>query len=146
MSSEFTTAQEFAARLTKAMRAAGHVSTGSASGVDVAALARAASISYEMARRYAGGLAVPRPRTVQKIAKWLGVSPGELFWGDTSGLGGVDCETLEECLSAVAAAQKRTGATLSPEKAASIVALLYQEATQGRRHSPASLDLLLRAG
>lgn len=134
----------FGERLRKAMKRRGFVSRAARSGVDVAALAGAAGITYEMARRYAEGMAVPRPEKVDAIARWLGVPPASLLWGDAS-TAAVDMEVLEKCLSAISEAQARTGMRLSTEKAARLVALLYGEAMAGRFPADRAVDLLVIA-
>ena len=139
-----TTAKAFSQRLRAAMESKGMTSAGSRSGIDVAALAKAAGTSYEMARRYAEGAAVPRPDTLAAIARWLGTSPDALLWGRAAGAQ-LDPGLLEKCLHAVTEAQARTGRSLSTEKAAHLVALLYQEAIEGRFPEPSTLDLLVRA-
>ena len=56
------------------MIAKGHTSArGAKSGVDVAPLAKAATVSREMARRYTEGLALPDAEKMQGICSWLGV-------------------------------------------------------------------------
>jgi transcriptional regulator with XRE-family HTH domain len=133
----------FARRLRDAMTERGHVSAGARSGVDIASLARAAGISYEMARRYAEGAAIPRPNKLEAIARWLGVDPGFLAWGANESEP-INLQTLETCLTAIAEAQRRTGRTLTTEKAAHLVALLYQEAIAGRHPVQETVDLLLK--
>lgn len=133
MNSDSAVTRAFAARLVGRMNDRGHSSPTSRSGVDVAALAAAVGISYEMARRYAEGLAVPRPDKLAKIADWLGVSSAWLMWGEEEGnnqTGGapaeaIDEKVLKECLIAALAAQRSTGIALPPEKAAHLVSILY---------------------
>lgn len=139
-----TAAAIFGARLREAMQAAGHVSRGSRSGVDVAKLAQVASTTYEMARRYAEGVAIPRPNKIRAIAQWLGVSPGALVY-DAAPTEVIDQGKLQQCLEAVTQAQGRTGQKLTTEQAAHLVALLYTEATAGRMPQADLLDLLVRA-
>lgn len=78
MHSDTTAAGAFARRLRELMRAQGYVSDTARSGVDVVALAGAAGTTYEMARRYAEGHAVPRPDKLHRIAAWLGVPAAAL--------------------------------------------------------------------
>jgi transcriptional regulator with XRE-family HTH domain len=143
MKVEDDAAAAFARRLRDAMVARGFVSSGSRSGVDIAALARAAGTSYEMARRYAEGTAIPRPEKMEAIARWLGVQPGPLAWGASESVS-INLKTLETCLTAIAEAQRRTGRELTTERAAHLVALLYQEAIAGRYPQPETVDLLMR--
>lgn len=134
--------REFAERLRAAMLRRGYASEGSRSGVDVTRLAEAAQTTYEMARRYAEGAAIPRPDKMEAIAAWLGLSPGELAWGDAGGQ--LNEGMLEKCLRAVTEAQGRTGKKLTTEQAAHAVATLYAEALAGRFPATESIDLMLR--
>lgn len=144
---ENTEAARFGERLRSLMREKGHVSPGSRSGVDVSALAHACGTSYEMARRYCEGRAIPRPDKLQAIAEWLGVDPASLAWGSSrAGKGaGVDMGVLEQCITAVAEAQARTGRRVNHERAAHLVALLYEEATREGMPTSGAVDLLIRA-
>jgi transcriptional regulator with XRE-family HTH domain len=132
------------ARLRSAMQAKGLTSDRNRSGVDVAALARGIDVSYEMARRYAEGQALTRPDVMDRMAEWLGVDSASLAWG-ASLSGSVSLPTLEQCLRAVQAAEKASGVALSPERAARIVAQLYDEAARGEMPSAPTLAALLRA-
>lgn len=143
MKSDKDATQRFARRLRELMLARGYSSEGSRSGVDVGKLAQVAATSYEMARRYAEGVAIPRPEKLQTIAAWLGVSPGALAWGETGSA--VEERLLQECLEAVLEAQKRTGKTLKTETASHLVAVLYREAAAGKLPATETIDLLLRA-
>lgn len=120
------------------------VSDSSRSGVDVAALAQAAGSSYEMARRYAEGAAIPRPDKLKRIADWLGVTAAALAWG-AQDTGSIDTEVLQQCIHAVIEAQTRAGITLTTEKSAGLVAALYQEAIEGRKPRAESVARMLRA-
>lgn len=144
VSSDKDAAALFGARLREVMQAAGYVSRGARSGVDVAKLAEASHTTYEMARRYAEGLAMPRPDKLKAIARWLGVSPASLAY-DEAPAEGIDTGKLQQCLEAVNHAQARTGRALTTEKAAHLVALLYTELNSGRMPTAESLDLLVRA-
>lgn len=137
MEREKTTATaHFGGRLVKLMRERGHVSETARSGVDVAKLAEIAGCSYEMARRYAEGLAMPRPAKVEAIATWLGADAGYLAWGEATTTAAptlaVDTGVLEECLMKITEAQRLSGRALSSEKAAALVSLVYQDAIEGR--------------
>lgn len=139
-------AEAFAQRLQHAAQAAGKTSDRSRSGVDVTALAEACGASYEMARRYAEGLAMPKPETVQAMARWLGVSPAWLGYGE----GGrdeqeVDLVILEQCIEAVEEAQGIAGTRLSPRRLAPLVAALYREAVGGSAPSPQSVAASIKA-
>jgi transcriptional regulator with XRE-family HTH domain len=139
------TAGSFGARLRELMVQRGFVSPGARSGVDVARLAQVAATTYEMARRYADGVAMPRPEKVAAIAEWLGVSPSSLAYGDKAPGAGIDERLLQECIEAVTAAQTRTRRQLTTEKMAHLVAVLYQEAAAGKLPARESLDLMVRA-
>lgn len=147
MKNDSAVSRAFADRLVARMKERGHASPTSRSGVDVAALAAAVGISYEMARRYVEGLAVPRPDKLARIADWVGVTSAWLLWGESHRAEGADAinqKVLEECLIAATAAQQATGIQLSAEKLAHVISLLYAEATEGRPMNQASLVRLLR--
>lgn len=126
------------------MKSAGRVSESSRSGVDVVALAEAAGTTYEMARRYAEGLAVPRPATLRRIADWLGVAPAALAWGSNHEQA-VNTEVLQQCIEAVMEAQVKTQTAVSTDRAAALVAMLYQEAVDGRFPVSDTVVRMLRA-
>lgn len=134
----------FGERLRDFMRAKGLTSAGSKSGVDVAKLAEAADTTYEMARRYAEGHAMPRPDKVAAIAKWLGVSVTALAYGEERSPSAIDERLLQSCIEAIQAAQRRTGHSLSTESAARLVAALYGEASTNGLPNLESLDLLVK--
>jgi transcriptional regulator with XRE-family HTH domain len=139
-------AKSFGARLRSVMAEKGLISKGSRSGVDVPKLAEIAQTTYEMARRYAEGVAIPRPDKLQAIADWLGVEPGTLAWGEsTQSSAVVDGELLQKCLTAVMHAQNTTGRHLSMDQAAHIVAVLYQEAATGRMPAADGVELMVKA-
>lgn len=142
-----TDAGEFSRRLRDAAQRRGLTSDRSRSGVDVVALAAAAECSYEMARRYAEGLAMPKPEAVRLLARWLRVNPAWLMYGEgeIEGLGDIDPALLEACLTAVAEAQTSAGVQLSTDRLAHLVAALYREARSGVEPSAASVAATLRA-
>lgn len=82
----FQFSQKFARRLSQVMERAGHYSMRKNSSLDVTLLAKVAGCSYQMARRYLLGEALPEIYVVLKIAKWLMVSPGWLLFGDNDHL------------------------------------------------------------
>lgn len=139
-------ARVFGDRLCAAMRSRGHISTGNKSGVDVVALQKEAGTTYEMARRYCEGKAIPRPEKLAKIAEWLGTTPGALLYGAgepaVSRL--IHTEVLQECLAAAQRAETLTGTTMPPDRMAKLVALLYEEAIDGRRVEDGLITRLLR--
>lgn len=126
------------------MREQNRTSSSAKSGIDVAKLAEAAATSYEMARRYAEGAAMPRPDKLAAIAKWLGVSVSTLAFGEDQPMASIDEKVLQQCIEAIQAAQARTGQTLTAENAAHLVAVLYREATTSRIPSQDSVDLLVK--
>lgn len=132
----------FGARLVSAMRERGLTATGNKAGVDLGALARAASVSHEMARRYAEGAALPRPGTLAAIARWLGVDAAYLLWGASPGGAAVDQELLSQCIAAALEAQRLSGRMLTPAHLSSITTALYTEAASGK--VPPSSEMLAR--
>lgn len=67
--------QEFAERLSAEM---------DRNRLSVKDLSQACDVTYEMARRYTLGTAKPRDEKIERIAKWLGVEPSWLEYGDSS--------------------------------------------------------------
>lgn len=51
-------------------------------GLGVGDIAKALGVTPEMARRYREGLAMPRPGKMEKLARLLGLSPGQLQFGE----------------------------------------------------------------
>ncbi len=139
-------ASYFSGRLTELMRARGLISTGTASGVDVRALSKSAGVSYEMARRYCEGKAIPRAQTLRAIADWLRVSPADLLYGEPARDSNriIHTEVLQACLEATRRAEDLNGKPMPAEKMARLVALLYEEAIDGREISEGLLARLLR--
>lgn len=140
-------AREFAARLRAAAHQRGLTSARSRSGVDVVALAAAIDCSYEMARRYAEGIAMPKPELVRLMARWLRVSTAWLMYGEgeMDGAADIDPVLLEACLQAVEEAQRSAGVQLKTDRLAQLVAALYHEARSGTAPSAASVAATLRA-
>lgn len=139
--------EAFARRLQEAASARGLTSGRSRSGVDIVALASAVGVSYEMARRYAEGLASPKPDVLRSIAEWLHVSMTWLAYGDGEmhATTEVDMRLLEGCIEAVAEAVMQAGVKLDPTRQAHLVGALYREAVNGRRPSSASVAATLKA-
>jgi len=77
-------AQNFSRRLNQAMSTEGYDSSRSKSGVDIAKLADVSGCSYQMARKYTLGQALPELHVVIKIASWLNTSPSWLLFGENS--------------------------------------------------------------
>jgi transcriptional regulator with XRE-family HTH domain len=74
--------RNFARRLTALMQQESLSSSSSKAGVKVGKLAEISGCSYQMARRYVLGEALPDIDVSYKIAKWLKVSPGWLLFGE----------------------------------------------------------------
>lgn len=72
----------FAKRLNSILLKKGFSSSRSKAGIEINQLAKVASVSYQMARKYALGMALPEYHVVLKIAKWLNVSPSWLLFGE----------------------------------------------------------------
>lgn len=140
-------AEAFAARLQKAAHLRGLTSGRSRSGVDITALAAAIDSSYEMARRYAEGLARPKPEAVRTLAQWLKVSASWLAYGEgqMDAPSEIDTVLLEQCIAAVADAQRHAGVALNNERQAALVAGLYREARSGKLPSAASVSATIKA-
>lgn len=145
VSSDKKAAARFGERLRAAMAKAGHVSRGSRSGVDVAKLAAATHTTYEMSRRYAEGLAMPRPDKLEAMARWLGVRASELAFGSGAAPDAVDEGTLQQCIEAVIKAQRKAGRELTAETTAHLAAVLYAEATSGDLPGSDAVALMVRA-
>jgi len=140
--------EEFSARLRRACQERRHPSTRNQWGIDVSAVAAAGQCSYEMARRYVAGLAIPGDTTMRLLADWLRVPVGWLAFGESGdALGGAEVSAagLESCLVAIEEAQKLAGVTLPPARVAALAAALYREAVEGRPVSARTLAASLRA-
>jgi hypothetical protein len=139
--------QTIADRIQKAARLRGHTSDRSKSGVDIQKLADATGSSYEMARRYAEGAAVPPPDAVREIGRWLKVSVTWLLFGDGAmeGASSVDVTTLQKCLEVALDAQRIAGVTLPSARLALLVAGLYKQATKGSAPAADSVAATLGA-
>lgn len=95
--------KQFAARLTGLMLDKGLTSERAArSGVDVSVVSRLLDVTFEMARRYCGGTAMPGPTKIRKLSAWLGVRAAWLQYGEGPKWAGqndvpgdVDPETIE---------------------------------------------------
>lgn len=145
MATDSDQAQAFAARLRDAMKAKGLTSDRNRSGVDVSALARGVGVSYEMARRYVEGAALPRPDVLARISAWLNVDGADLVWGENRVVAGVDPALLERALRAVRDAQLAAGVSLDEDHVARIVAQLYGEIARGEVIQSSALAVILRA-
>jgi len=66
------------------MSTEGYDSSRSKSGVDITKLADVSGCSYQMARKYTLGQALPELHVVIKIADWLNTSPSWLLFGENS--------------------------------------------------------------
>lgn len=74
--------QGFARRLNQLMTEGGFDSNRSKTGVDTSKLAKVSECSYQMARKYTLGQALPELHVVVKIATWLKTSPSWLLFGE----------------------------------------------------------------
>ncbi len=72
----------FGKRLNSLLQREGYTSQRSRAGTDVSQLAKVAGVSFQMARKYALGLALPDYHILPKIANWLNVSPSWLLFGE----------------------------------------------------------------
>ena len=101
-------ASEFSTRRVAAMKARGHVSGTANSGVDVTALAKAAQTTYEMARRYLEGRAIPRVDKLQRISDWLCTQPSQLLYGEPAAAKSrvIHTEILQSCFEAAKRAEQ----------------------------------------
>jgi len=138
---------DFAARLREAAEVRGKTSGRAKSGVDLAAMSKAAGVSFELARRYADGLAMPRPRVVRALAEWLGVQTDWLLFGHgpMEAEPALNLDLLETCITAVEEAQSIAGMRLPSARSASLVAELYRDALVGVSPSPRSVSAVIRA-
>jgi transcriptional regulator with XRE-family HTH domain len=138
----------FADRLAMALKAKGQISTTSRTGVDIQSLADGAAVSYEMARRYIEGSAVPTAERARAIAEWLEVPASWLIFGEGEGPAATprstDPELLEKCLLLVMNAASDAARTLKPDQIAKLATVLYEEASEGREPLPETAKRLLR--
>jgi transcriptional regulator with XRE-family HTH domain len=97
----------FANRLNSSLQKAGYSSFRTEAGVDVNQLAKIAGVSYQMARKYALGLAMPDYHVIPKIANSLNVSSAWLLFGESNMLAAeeesptqiaIECELLKYIL------------------------------------------------
>jgi len=73
---------KFSERLNTLLQKEGYASNRSKAGVEITQLAKVAGVSYQMARKYVLGMALPDYYVVPKIAAWLKVSPGWLLFDE----------------------------------------------------------------
>lgn len=116
-------------RLRKAMRHRGYVSTRASSGVDMIALANAAGVSREMARKYVDGKSIPRADVQELICNWLKISQQWLQYGDGQmeriSAGEIDRAKMRDCFIAVTRAEKELGCKLTPGQEMDLAIHLY---------------------
>lgn len=72
----------FSKRLNSLLQKEGYSSNRSKAGIEITELAKVSGVSYQMARKYALGMALPDYHVIPKIAKWLNVSPSWLLFGE----------------------------------------------------------------
>ncbi|MBY0545061.1 MAG: helix-turn-helix domain-containing protein [Gammaproteobacteria bacterium] len=75
-------AQAFAERLVGLLQAKGLSSRNARGGVVLQPLAKIAGCSVQMARKYTLGLSLPDYLSLERIARWLEVSPAWLIYGE----------------------------------------------------------------
>lgn len=75
-------ASNFSERLNLKLKEFGLHSKRAESGVQLTELSKVAGVSYQMARKYSLGLALPEPDVAIKIAQWLNISSGWLIFGE----------------------------------------------------------------
>jgi transcriptional regulator with XRE-family HTH domain len=141
-------AEEFSTRLRLACQERGHTSARNSSGIDVSAVAKNTHCSYEMARRYVAGLALPGEDTMRAMAEWLRVPLAWLAFGEraaSSPSGEVSTACLESCLVAIQEAQELAGVALPPARVAALAAALYREAVEGKSLSARTVAASIRA-
>lgn len=73
---------KFSKRLNASLQKEGYISNRSKAGTEVRQLAEAVGVSYQMARKYVLGMALPDYHAIAKIAKWLNISPSWLLFGE----------------------------------------------------------------
>src|SRR3990167_1136790 len=73
---------KFSKRLKALLQKEGYVSSRSKAGIEIGQLDKIAGVSYQMARKYILGMALPDYHIIPKIAKWLNVSPSWLLFGE----------------------------------------------------------------
>ncbi len=78
--------KQFSHRLNELMRKAGYMSARVKNGIDIEKLAQISGCSYQMARRYALGEALPEIYIIAKIAAYLKSSPSWLLFGENQSL------------------------------------------------------------
>jgi hypothetical protein len=88
---------------------------------------------------------VPRADKLQRIADWLGVPAAALAWGSGGDDQPINAEVLQQCIAAVMNAQAKAGLQLTTERAAALVAALYEEAIDGRLPAAATVARMVRA-
>lgn len=110
-------------------------------------MAKAAGVSFELARRYADGSAMPRPKIVRAISEWLAVRAEWLLFGEGSMEPEPDLnlDLLETCISAVEEAQNIAGKRLPSARSAALVAELYRDALAGIAPDARSVSTVIRA-
>ncbi|OGT38523.1 MAG: hypothetical protein A3F11_04520 [Gammaproteobacteria bacterium RIFCSPHIGHO2_12_FULL_37_14] len=76
----------FSKRLNSLLQKEGYFSNRSKAKVQIRQLAIAADVSYQMARKYTLGLALPDYSIIPKMAKWLNTSPSWLLFGENESM------------------------------------------------------------
>lgn len=98
----------FSKRLNSSLQENGYSSSRAKAGIDISQLSAKAEVSYQMARKYVLGLALPDLHVIAKIGTWLNVSPSWLLFGETElhsreqkpiSCVEIDCELLKYILN-----------------------------------------------
>lgn len=74
--------KNFSKRLNSSLQKEGYSSNRSKIGIEVNQLSKVAGVSYQMARKYTLGMALPDYHIIPRIAKWLNVSSSWLLFGE----------------------------------------------------------------
>lgn len=74
--------QNFSRRLTSRIIECGYGASRSSSKIDIQKLSEVSGCSYQMARKYALGEALPELNILVEIAKWLNISASWLLFGE----------------------------------------------------------------
>jgi transcriptional regulator with XRE-family HTH domain len=68
--------------------------TSHRTNIDINQLGKIAGVSYQMARKYILGLALPEYHVIIRMSQWLNVSPGWLLFGEQENLLNNKSDTL----------------------------------------------------
>lgn len=74
--------KNFSKRLNSILKKEEYISKRPKAGVEISQIAKVAGVSYQMARKYVLGLALPDYHVIPRIAKWLNVTSSWLLFGE----------------------------------------------------------------